>query len=213
MTSTSTLQQDSDINDDSTRRIFLGSSFLASFLIPSLAVAEMIETPKFVQEYEDFAEAPSGWRYRDVSTGSGTIVPAKGDRVVFDWSGYTIGYFGRPFQAKGGPVGGAFDKDLDFSRTIIGSGTMIPAVEEALLTMKPGGVRQVVVPFENNLSYPPSDLLHEVVGPKPATFSGQRALNFVLENPRLDRTLLFNIKLIRVDKADGKGGFLRGDKL
>jgi hypothetical protein len=24
-----------------------------------------------------------------------------GDRVVFDWSGYTIGYFGRPFEAKG----------------------------------------------------------------------------------------------------------------
>ena len=49
-----------------------------------------------------------------------------------------------------------------------------------------------------------------VVGPKPTTFSGQRALNFVLENPRVDRTLLFNVKLIRVDKSDGKGGFTRG---
>ena len=211
--SISELHQDGDADFGITRRRLLGASLLASILHPSLAGAEAIETPKFVQEYEDFIEAPSGWRYRDVSTGSGTVLPAKGDRVVFDWSGYTIGYFGRPFQAKGGPVGGAFDQDLDFSRTIIGSGTMIKAVEEALLTMKPGGVRQVVVPFEANLSYPPSDLLHEVVGPKPATFSGQRALNFVLENPRLDRTLLFNIKLIRVDKSDGKGGFQRGDKL
>ena len=52
---------------------------------------------------------------------------------------------------------------------------------------------------------------HVVVGPKPTTFSGQRALNFVLENPRVDRTLLFNVKLIRVDKSDGKGGFTRGN--
>ena len=52
--------------------------------------------------------------------------------------------------------------------------------------------------------------MHDKVGPKPTTFSGMRALNFVLENPRVDRTLLFNVKLIRVDKSDGKGGFVRG---
>jgi len=48
-----------------------------------------------------------------------------GDRVVFDWSGYTIGYFGRPFEAKGGPQGGAFDKDIDYFRTVLGSQTII----------------------------------------------------------------------------------------
>jgi hypothetical protein len=127
-------------------------------------------------------------------------------RVVFDWSGYTIGYFGRPFQAKGGPQGGAFDKDLDYDRTVIGSATMIPGVEKALMTMKPGGIRQVIIPY-GPLSYPPNDTR---VGPKPSTFSGERALNFVLENPRVDRTLLFNLKLIRVDKKNGKGGFNRG---
>jgi len=75
--------------------------------------------------------------------------------------------------------------------------------------MKPGGIRQVIIPY-GPLSYPDYDLEHEKVGPKPATFSGQRALNFVLENPRVDRTLLFNVKLIRVDRGDGKGGFIRG---
>eukprot|EP00560_Eucampia_antarctica_P001243 CAMPEP_0197833982 /NCGR_PEP_ID=MMETSP1437-20131217/20793_1 /TAXON_ID=49252 ORGANISM="Eucampia antarctica, Strain CCMP1452" /NCGR_SAMPLE_ID=MMETSP1437 /ASSEMBLY_ACC=CAM_ASM_001096 /LENGTH=75 /DNA_ID=CAMNT_0043438339 /DNA_START=10 /DNA_END=233 /DNA_ORIENTATION=- len=75
--------------------------------------------------------------------------------------------------------------------------------------MKPGGVRQLVVPY-GELSYPKDDLEHTRVGPKPSSFSGQRALNFVLENPRVDRTLLFNLKVIRVDKADGKGGFVRG---
>lgn len=75
--------------------------------------------------------------------------------------------------------------------------------------MKPGGIRQVIIPY-GPLSYPPEDKDHELVGPKPTTFSGMRALNFVLENPRVDRTLLFNVKLIRVDKSDGKGGFIRG---
>ena len=74
-----------------------------------------------------------------------------------------------------------------------------------------GGVHQVIIPY-GPLSYPSEDedALHDKVGPKPTTFSGMRALNFVLENPRVDRTLLFNVKLIRVDKSDGKGGFVRG---
>lgn len=87
---------------------------------------------------------------------------------------------------------------------------MVRGLELALKDMQPGAVRQVVVPFENGLSYPEDDPSHERVGPKPSTFSGQRALNFVLDNPRLDRTLLFNVKVIRVDKANGKGGFTRG---
>jgi hypothetical protein len=27
--------------------------------------------------------------------------PVEGDRVVFNWEGYTIGYYGRIFEAKG----------------------------------------------------------------------------------------------------------------
>lgn len=106
-------------------------------------------------------------------------------------------------------MGGAFDKELDYARTVIGSGAMIPALEEALADMEAGSIRQVVVPW-GALSYPTDDPDHVRVGPKPSTFSGMRALNFVLDNPRLDRTLLFNVKVIRVDKKDGKGGFVRG---
>jgi hypothetical protein len=62
---------------------------------------------KFVQQsYEDFIKTPEGWSYREVKPGSGKGEKAQlGDRVVFQWSGYTIGYFGRPFQAQGGPQG------------------------------------------------------------------------------------------------------------
>ena len=183
--------------------------------VPAYATKESAQdqstkfAPKFVQTYEDFTQDPEGWQFKDVKVGSGDQTLATGDRAVFDWSGYTIGYFGRPFEAKGGPQGGAFDKDLDYSRTVIGSGSIVPGLEKALMSMKPGGVRQVIVPY-GALSYPADDLEHTRVGPKPTTFSGQRALNFVLENPRVDRTLLFNVKLVRIDKSNGKGGFTRG---
>lgn len=115
-------------------------------------------------------------------------------------------------MAKGGPQGGAFDKQLDFERTVLGSGAVVPGLESAFVGMQPGSVRQVIVPFKEGLSYlsAKEDSGHKKVGPSPSTFSGQRALDFVLDNPRLDRTLLFNVKVIRVDKPNGKGGFNRG---
>mmetsp|Transcript_411 Transcript_411/g.920 ORF Transcript_411/g.920 Transcript_411/m.920 type:complete len:223 (+) Transcript_411:152-820(+) len=211
----------------STRRTWWEHSIImlttTTLLLPTVPAVQAQETtsggddannmyaPKFVQSYDDFIQTPQGWSYRDVKPGKpGSPVAQKGDKVVFDWSGYTIGYFGRPFQAKGGPQGGAFDKDLDYMRTVLGSGKMITGLEQALEGMAAGGVRQVIVPF-GPLSYPQAtDPKHDQVGPKPSTFSGQRALNFVLDNPNVDRTLLFNLKAIRVDKPDGKGGFIRG---
>ena len=108
-----------------------------------------------------------------------------------------------------GPQGGAFDKEPDYFRAVLGAGTLVPGCECALRGMRPGGIRQVIVPY-GPLSYPPDDPEHDRAGPKPTTFSGMRALNFVLENPRVDRTLLFNLKLVRVDRPDGRGGFVRG---
>jgi len=153
----------------------------------------------------DFTKTPSGLSYKDGKVGSGKS-PAAGDRVVIDWTGYTIGYFGRPFETK--KLREIQGDDKDYLRFILGQkpNLMIPALEEGIATMAEGGVRQLIVP--PSLGYPKGDPEHDTVGPKPTTFSGQRALNFVLENQELiDKTLLFNIKLVRVDEADGKGGF------
>ena len=117
-----------------------------------------------------------------------------------------------PLHFYRGPKGGAFDKDQEYARAVLGSGEIVKGLDCAFRSMQPGGIRQVLVPY-GELGYPvDSDSNHERVGPKPSTFSGMRALNFVLENPRVDRTMLFNLKLVRVDRPDGKGGFLRGDK-
>jgi len=153
----------------------------------------------------DFTKTPSGLSYKDGTVGKGKT-PAPGDRVVIDWTGYTIGYFGRPFETK--KLREIQGDEKDYLRFVLGQkpNLMIPALEEGLATMAEGGVRQLIVP--PSVGYPKSDMAHETVGPKPTTFSGQRALNFVLENQELiDKTLLFNVKLVRVDEADGKGGF------
>ena len=66
-------------------------------------------------------------------------------------------------QAKGG----SFAKDKDFYRFTLGRGEVIPAVEEAVASMKEGGIRRIVVPLE--LGYPNNDI--NAQGPTPSTFS------------------------------------------
>jgi len=86
--------------------ILLASSSLSTLLIPTPAVAEeSIFAPKFIQEYPDFTGSTEGWSYKDVRGGNGDS-PKAGDRVVFEWSGYTVGYFARPFEARGYVSGG-----------------------------------------------------------------------------------------------------------
>ena len=150
---------------------------------------------KSSMSYSDFTKTRSGLLFKDGKAGGGKT-PKKGDRVVVDWTGYTIGYFGRPFETK--KLQELDEKDGAYTRFEVGKGEVIPGLEEAVLGMAEGGVRQIVVPPE--IGYPDSDPSHERVGPKPSTFSGQRALDFVLQNQQLiDKTLLFNVKLVRVD--------------
>ena len=145
---------------------------------------------------EDYTSTPTGLQYKDLVDGDLTSSPASpGDAVTMDWDGYTLGYYGRPFEARNKAKGGSFDKDKDYLRFIIGDGSVIPGFDEAVTGMRVGGVRRVVVPVE--LGYPDGEF--DKVGPKPATFSGRRALSFVLKNQGLiDKTLLFNVELLRV---------------
>ena len=67
-------------------------------------------------------------------------------------SGYTIGYFGRPFEKKAGTRGGDFEGERDYSRFVVGKGEVVPALEEGVVGVKEGGVRQIIFPPE--LGYP-----------------------------------------------------------
>ncbi|WOL11634.1 peptidyl-prolyl cis-trans isomerase FKBP19, chloroplastic [Canna indica] len=150
---------------------------------------------KTKMRYPDYTETQSGLQYKDLRVGDGPT-PKSGDMVVVDWDGYTIGYYGRIFEARNKTKGGSFvGDDKDFFKFRVGSRQVIPAFEEAIVGMAPGGVRRIIVPPE--LGYPDNDF--NKLGPKPTTFSGQRALDFVLRNQGLiDKTLLFDIELLKV---------------
>ena len=116
--------------------------------------------------YQDYTTTKSGLQYADLRPGSGDT-PAPGDTVVVDWDGYTIGYYGRPFEARNKPKGSSFAGDKDYLRFVLGAGQVIPAFEEAVAGMKPGGIRRIIVPRE--LGYPNDDF--RKLGPRPSTFA------------------------------------------
>ena len=159
---------------------------------------------KSTTTFSDFERTASGLQYKDFKPGSTELAsPKKGDTVLVDWTGVTIGYQGRFFQTRNKPKGGAFAGDafdVEYLAFAVGDGTVIPAINEAVQSMKPGGIRRIIVPEE--IGYP-RDSGFSKVGPKPSTFSGERALDFVLSSKAdlMDKTLMFDIKLVRVNSS------------
>ncbi|XP_028200751.1 peptidyl-prolyl cis-trans isomerase FKBP19, chloroplastic-like isoform X1 [Glycine soja] len=147
---------------------------------------------KTKMRYPDYAETKSGLQYKDLRPGNGPK-PKMGETVVVDWDGYTRGYYGRIFEAQNKTKGGSFEgDDKNFVKFKIGYNEVIPAFEEVVSGLALGGIRRIIVPPE--LGYPENDFNKS--DPRPTTFSGQRALDFVLRNQDLiDKTLLFDIEL------------------
>ncbi|XP_016475600.1 peptidyl-prolyl cis-trans isomerase FKBP19, chloroplastic-like [Nicotiana tabacum] len=186
------------------RGVLLSSvGFLAATICNAGKAAEFADMPalrgkdygKTKMRYPDYNETQSGLQYKDLRVGSGPT-PKIGETVVVDWDGYTIGYYGRIFEARNKTKGGSFEgDDKDFFKFRVGSQEVIPAFEEAITGMAIGGIRRIIVPPE--LGYPDND--YNKKGPRPTTFSGQRALDFVLRNQGLiDKTLLFDIELLKI---------------
>ncbi|XP_059633408.1 peptidyl-prolyl cis-trans isomerase FKBP19, chloroplastic isoform X2 [Cornus florida] len=156
---------------------------------------------KTKMRYPDYTETESGLQYKDLRAGSGPK-PKMGETVVVDWDGYTIGYYGRIFEARNKTKGGSFEgNDKEFYKFKIGYQEVIPAFEEAVSGMALGGIRRCCICLPEalppELGYPGNDYNNK--GPRPTTFSGQRALDFVLRNQGLiDKTLLFDIELLKI---------------
>jgi len=189
--------------EELSRRAVLAAIGLSLVPVPDVnAVVEdmpAIRGRQFGKErilYKDFSLTPSGLQYKDVRIGTGNS-PNDGDRIVVDWEGYTIGYYGRIFESKNKVKGGAFENDKDFFRWIQGKHTVIPALEEGVRGMKAGGIRQLIIPPE--IGYPDWDPRHDKVGPRPTTFSGQRALDFVIQNQVRREPIVLSIQLPSFD--------------
>jgi len=147
----------------------------------------------------NFTVLPSGLQVKDVDLGrADTPEPREGDAVVITWEGYTINYFGRPYETR--TLQEVERIQVEPLRFKVGDGTVIPAIDEAVRTMHQEGLRQLIVPVE--LGYDAEKKLL----PRPSTFSGQRALDFVMDNQGLiDKTLLINVRLKKVYPGDAAG--------
>lgn len=159
---------------------------------------------------DDYTTTQSGLKYFDIKVGEGAA-PQPGDTCVVHWAGYTKGY-----QGKRVGNSSKLDEPYEF---VLGAKQAIPAFEEAVAGMRTGGVRRVEVPgsipslgypldrserFTNERSILADGIFKYRYGPQPQEFFGQRALDFVLDNPTLqdfNRDLLFDIKLLSVRKG------------
>ena len=144
---------------------------------------------------KEFVQTKSGLRYIVLREGDVDRKPQKGDYVTVDWVGYTAGY-----QAKKIESTRETDEPYTFQ---VGSGDAIEAFDEAVRICGKGGIVRVEVAgeLEEKLAYSRNTNERYLKGPKPKTFGGQRALDFVLDNKTLkdfNRTLLFDIKVLSV---------------
>eukprot|EP01023_Acetabularia_acetabulum_P063852 TRINITY_DN8103_c0_g1_i2.p2 TRINITY_DN8103_c0_g1~~TRINITY_DN8103_c0_g1_i2.p2 ORF type:complete len:239 (-),score=31.94 TRINITY_DN8103_c0_g1_i2:230-946(-) len=146
-------------------------------------------------QYKDYQSTESGLQFQDLVIGQGGQV-GTGEKVLIDWDGYTIGYYGRPFEARNKPKGGTFvGDDKNYFSFTVGDPFIIPAVNEGIMGMNAGGIRRLIVPEE--IGYPKGD--YNKYKPSPTTFGGKRTLDFVLNNAgMIDKTLLIDIEIIRI---------------
>ena len=56
--------------------------------------------------YPDFVQLPDGLQYKTMKEGTGAEM-TEDKKAVIDWDGYTLGYYGRPFEARNKSKGGA----------------------------------------------------------------------------------------------------------
>eukprot|EP01023_Acetabularia_acetabulum_P062844 TRINITY_DN7811_c0_g1_i12.p1 TRINITY_DN7811_c0_g1~~TRINITY_DN7811_c0_g1_i12.p1 ORF type:complete len:228 (-),score=37.55 TRINITY_DN7811_c0_g1_i12:159-842(-) len=156
---------------------------------------------------DDFQTMQSGLKYLDVREGTGNE-PKAGDLVELHWAGFTSGYQGKRIDNTS-----IRDEPYEF---VLGGSDTIQAFQQGIQGMKVGGIRRIEVPGSKpELSYPrernqrfTSELMSSDLklfkyrfGPQPVELGGQRALDFVLDNPTLkdfNRTLVFDIKLLAV---------------
>jgi len=192
------------------RRAAAAIAGLGPMLLPSRgarALEETVRMPglngpgKSKTFFSDFELSATGLQFKDYKLGAGAA-PKVGDKVSLEWTGVTVGYQGRYFETRNKPKGGAFADDGFLQEPLaftVGGGTVIPAIDEAVRGMALGGIRRIIVPEE--IGYPADGW--KSVGPKPSTFSGQRALDFVLasKDSMMDKTLMFDLKLTSVRPA------------
>lgn len=162
------------------------------------------QTPVIRPGDPTFTALPNGVKIADFVVGQGTdavpdIVNSNNDaavRVDIQCNGRLLNLNGVSFYntKNNNPDGfGAIPLTLILGRRNNDSTTTtaLPGLEAGLVGMRKGGIRRIIVP--SDLAYSKFPLLQ----PQPTADADRRALDSVLQNPRRDATIMFDVKLER----------------
>ena len=141
---------------------------------------------------DDFIALPSGVQFKEVRVGTGDKV-AMGDTVSIQFSGRCLNLNGKKFISTQDKS--MLSSGLDISEPFVftlGSGNVIPGLEQAVVGMSKGGYRRVVIP--QALGYDKEMTLQ----PTPASFEESRSLQSIVKNPNRDASLLYDVSLDRI---------------
>ena len=165
---------------------------------PALAEVEQLAAPG--KSVGAMQKLKSGVRYIDLKEGSGAGV-SSGSRVSLQWvlrrsNGYFVtSSFG---QVASGPDAGI----LKLSGTsvndpflfTVGSGAALPGLEEAVLGMKKGGVRRIVVPTRLSYTQP----LKSSPGPVPDDYGARRQIERELAKMDPENFFVLEVEAVNV---------------
>tara|TARA_B110001452_G_scaffold244045_1_gene227841 strand:- start:1599 stop:2345 length:747 start_codon:yes stop_codon:yes gene_type:complete len=166
--------------------------------LPALAntdagvTAVSTQTPRPDGVGADFDVLPSGVRIKDVRPGSGPQAKL-GDVVSVQLSGRCLNLNGKKFISTQDPA--TLATGLQLSEPFVftlGSGTVVPGLDQAVLGMAKGGYRRSVVPASRGYDVAMS------LQPQPQSFQDLRSLESIVKNPNRDASLLFDVQLERI---------------
>ena len=167
------------------RRDALGAAALggASVLAPSAVRAETALPPA-----APTVELKSGLSYQDFKVGSGSQ-PAQGQRVTIDYVMQTSG------ARYGSKIYSTRDAEVPFS-FVLGDPNVIAGLNEAVGTMKAGGVRRVFVPAALRYTSVGKEAQQPIPPPDPTFGEYQRWKN-IYANPNrpYQPDLILDVKL------------------
>ena len=149
----------------------------ATIAVPALAEVEQLAAPG--KSVGAMQKLKSGVRYIDLKEGSGASA-SSGSRVSLQWvlrrsNGYFVtSSFG---QVASGPDAGilklsGMSAPNDPFLFTVGSNAALPGLDEAVLGMKKGGVRRIVVPTRLSYTQP----LKSSPGPVPEDYGARRQI-------------------------------------
>ena len=166
---------------------------------PALAEVEQLAAPG--KSVGAMQKLKSGVRYIDLKEGSGAGV-SSGSRVSLQWvlrrsNGYFVtSSFG---QVASGPDAGilklsGMSSPNDPFLFTVGSGAALPGLEEAVLGMKKGGVRRIVVPTRLSYTQP----LKSSPGPVPDDYGARRQIERELAKMDPENFFVLEVEAVNV---------------